>query len=96
MIQALGMIECRSLPAALEAADVMIKGHSIHLLGYEKTGLGAVTVLISGHLKDVKKAVEEGVLAAENVGEVISLHVIHNPHPSILSSPGLSFHPHNS
>lgn len=96
MIQALGMIECRSLPTALEAADVMVKGHSIHLLGYEKSGSGAITVLISGDLKDVKKAIEEGVLAAETVGEVLSLHVIHNPHPSILSSPGLSFQsPHS-
>ncbi len=92
MVQALGMIECRSLPAALEAADVMVKTYPITLLGYEKTGAGAITVLILGHLQKVKTAVEHGVAAAENVGEVLSLHVIHNPHPTLLETPGLSFH----
>ena len=94
MVNALGMIECRSLPAALEAANVMVKTYPITLVGYEKTGAGAITVLISGHLQKVKIAIEHGVAAAQSVGEVISLHVIDNPHPTLLETPGLSFQDH--
>lgn len=94
MAQALGMIECRNLPAVMEAADVMAKSFSITLMGYEKTGAGTITVFVTGQLREVKKAIEQGVLAAENVGEVTSLHVIDSPHPSLLTIPGLSFQSH--
>ncbi len=90
MAQALGMIECRNLPAAMEAADVMAKRYPIQLMGYEKTGAGLITVFIEGQLQEVKKAIEQGVLAAEAVGEVISLHVIDDPHPSLLGTQGLT------
>lgn len=90
MVQAIGMIECRSLPAVLEAASVMTKNYPIVLLGYEKTGSGVITVLISGPLQKVKTAIEHGVTSAQSVGEVLSLHVINNPPPSLFEAPGLS------
>ena len=83
MAEALGMIECMSFPATLEAADVMLKLATVQFISIEKTGGGCVTVLVSGELRAVKDAIELGVQAAEKVGEVLSLHVIDNAHPAL-------------
>jgi microcompartment protein CcmL/EutN len=40
MAEALGMIECRSFPAMVEAADAMVKAAKVELVSYEKTGGG--------------------------------------------------------
>jgi microcompartment protein CcmL/EutN len=88
-VQALGMIECQVFPAVLEAANTMLKHYPISLLGYEKTA-NSTTVLIVGELEQVKKAIEKGVTSAQDVGEVISLHVIPSPHHLLLTAPGLT------
>ena len=36
MSEALGMIECRSFPAMVEAADAMVKAAKVELVSYEK------------------------------------------------------------
>ena len=38
MAEALGMIECRSFAAMVEAADAMVKAAKVELVSYEKTG----------------------------------------------------------
>jgi ethanolamine utilization protein EutM len=43
MTEALGMIECRSFPAVVEAADAAVKAAKVELVSYEKTGGGYVT-----------------------------------------------------
>jgi len=43
MSDALGMIECRSFPAMVEAADAMVKAAKVELVSYEKTGGRPVT-----------------------------------------------------
>ena len=40
MADALGMIETRSFPATVEAADAMVKAAKVELVTYEKTGGG--------------------------------------------------------
>ena len=46
MAEALGMIECRSFAAMVEAADAMVKAAKVELVSYEKTGGGYVLSLI--------------------------------------------------
>jgi len=46
MADALGMIEARSFPAVVEAADAMVKAAKVELVGYEKTGGGYVSVIV--------------------------------------------------
>ena len=46
MAEALGMIECRSFAAMVEASDAMVKAAKVELVGYEKTGGGYVTAVI--------------------------------------------------
>ncbi len=83
MAEALGMIECRSFPAMVEAADAMVKAAKVELVSMEKTGGGYVTAVVRGDVAAVKAAVDAGVRGAEKVGEVIATHVIARPHVNI-------------
>jgi microcompartment protein CcmL/EutN len=83
MADALGMIECRSFAAMVEAADAMVKAAKVELVSYENTGGGYVTAVVRGDVAAVKAAVESGVRSGEKVGEVIASHVIARPHVNI-------------
>jgi microcompartment protein CcmL/EutN len=83
MAEALGMIETRGFSAMVEAADAMVKAAKVELVSYEKTGGGYVTAVVRGDVAAVKAAVEAGVRAAQNVGEIVSTHVIARPHGNI-------------
>ena len=83
MADALGMIECRSFAAMVEAADAMVKAAKVDLVSYQSTGGGYVTAVVRGDVAAVKAAVDSGVRGAEKVGEVISSHVIARPHTNI-------------
>ena len=83
MADALGMIEARSFPAMVEAADAMVKAAKVELVSYEETGGGYVTAVIRGDVAAVKAAVDAGVRGAERVGEVVASHIIARPHDTI-------------
>lgn len=83
MAEALGMIECRSFAAMVEASDAMVKAAKVELVGYEKTGGGYVTAIIRGDVAAVKAAVDAGTNGAARVGEVVSTHIIARPHVNV-------------
>jgi len=83
MKEALGMIECRSFPAVVEAADAAVKAAKVELVNYEKTGGGYVTIVVRGDVAAVKAAVDAGQVAAARVGEVVTVHVIARPHANV-------------
>jgi microcompartment protein CcmL/EutN len=83
MAEALGMIECRSFAAVVEASDAMVKAARVELVAYEKTGGGYVTAIVRGDVAAVKAAIEAGTRGAEKVGEVVSVHVIPRPHVNV-------------
>jgi len=83
MADALGMIECRSFAATVEAADAMVKAARVELVGYEKTGGGYTTVIVRGDVAAVKAATDAGQNAATRVGEVVAVHVIARPHANV-------------
>jgi microcompartment protein CcmL/EutN len=85
MSEALGMIECRSFPTMVEAADAMVKAAKVELVSYEKTGGGYVTAVIRGDVAAVKAACDAGQAAASRVGEVVTTHVIARPHANVES-----------
>jgi len=78
--RALGLIETRGLVGALEAADAMVKAARVTLLGTETTIAALITVKVVGEVAAVKAAVDAGAAAAEKVGELVSCHVIPQPH----------------
>ena len=77
------MIETRGLVAAIEAADAMVKAANVTLIGTEKIGSGLVSVMIRGDVGAVKAATEAGSNAAQNLGEIIAVHVIPRPHSDV-------------
>ncbi len=83
MADALGMIECRSFAATVEAADAMVKAAKVDLVGYEKTGGGYTTVVVRGDVAAVKASCDAGQTAAARVGEVVTVHVIARPHANV-------------
>ena len=83
MEEALGMIETRGLVGSIEAADAMVKGANVVLIGREYIGAGYVTVMVRGDVGAVKAATDAGAAAARRVGELISVHVIPRPHQEV-------------
>jgi microcompartment protein CcmL/EutN len=83
VMEALGMIETKGLVASIEAADAMVKAAKVTLVGKEKIGGGYVTVFVRGDVGAVKAATDAGAIAAEKVGELISVHVIPRPHSEV-------------
>nr|CAD01089.1 PduA protein [Secundilactobacillus collinoides] len=81
--EALGLIETKGLGASIEAADAMVKPANVDLVGQEKIGHGLVPVMVRGDVGAVKAAVDAGVQAAENIGEVLSNYVIPRPHSDV-------------
>ncbi len=82
MTDALGMIETRSFPAVVEAADAAVKAARVELVSYEKTGGGYVTAIVRGDVAAVKAACDAGQTAAARVGELVAVHIIPRPRSS--------------
>ena len=83
MKEAIGMVETRSLIAAIEAADTMVKAASVEIMDFQIVGSGLVSVTVSGDVGAVKAAVESGKIRAAQVAEVVSANVIPRPHDEV-------------
>ena len=83
MGEALGIVETRGLTAMVEAADAMVKAANVTVVGWEKIGSGYVSVIVRGDVAAVRAATDAGAAAARRVGELIAVHVIPRPHPSL-------------
>ena len=82
-LQALGMVETKGLVGSVEAADAMVKAANVTLIGKVHVGGGLVTVMVRGDVGAVKAATDAGAAAADRVGELLSVHVIHRRHPDV-------------
>jgi len=79
--QAIGMIETRGLTALVEATDAMLKSANVELVGpMVQVGNALVTVAVSGDVAAVKAATEAGKIAAQSLGEIVSVSTIARPH----------------
>ena len=75
-----GFVETRGFVAAILAADAMVKAAQVQLVPFRKIGAAYVTVVVKGELGACQAAVDAGVRAAEQVGELVSYHIIANPY----------------
>lgn len=82
-MQALGLLETRSLTGAIDATDAMTKAAEVKLIGTVKIGSGLVNVIVTGQVAAVRAAVAAGKAAAEAVGEVYATHVIPQPDDAV-------------
>jgi len=81
--QAIGMIETRGYVPALASADAMVKAANVEIIARNEVGGGLVSVIIKGDVGAVKAATEAGSEAANQVGEVVAVHVIPRPHTDL-------------
>lgn len=82
-MQALGLLETRSLTGAIDATDAMTKTAEVKLVGTVKIGSGLVNVVVTGDVAAVRAAIDAGKQAAELVGEVYATHIIPQPDEAI-------------
>ncbi|SNS60544.1 BMC domain-containing protein [Anaerovirgula multivorans] len=83
MKQALGMIETRSLVAAIQAADTMVKSADVKIIDFNYVGSGIVAVMVGGEVAAVQAAVANAVETVESIAEIISTNVIARPHDEV-------------
>jgi carbon dioxide concentrating mechanism protein CcmO len=76
---AIGLLETRGFPPMVGAMDAMLKTADVHVAGYEKTGAGFCTAIIRGTVSNVTIALDVGMSAAEQIGELRSIMVIPRP-----------------
>jgi len=77
---AIGLIETKGIVASLAAADAMLKAANVSIVAREEVGDGLVAVIVAGDVGAVKAATEAGAETANQVGELVSVHVIPQPH----------------
>jgi ethanolamine utilization protein EutM len=79
MENAIGLVETKGLVALVEATDAMAKAANVRIVKRVNIGGALVTTVVSGDVGSVRAAVEAGAAAAQQVGELISSHVIPRP-----------------
>lgn len=83
MKQAIGMVETRSLVAAIQAADTMVKSADVSIIDMEYVGSGVINVIVTGEVAAVKAAVDNAIETAGQLAEIISTNVIARPHDEV-------------
>jgi ethanolamine utilization protein EutM len=77
--EALGLIETRGMIGAIEVTHAATKAADLVIISAEQSDSGRVTVKIEGSWSAVLQAIEAGARAAEQAGQLISMHLIGNP-----------------
>lgn len=83
MRQAIGMVETRSLVAAIQAADTMVKSADVRIVDMNFVGSGVVAVIVSGEVAAVQAAVDNAIEIAGQIAEIVSTNVIARPHDEV-------------
>ncbi len=86
MDKAIGLIETKGTNASVRASDAMCKAASVTLIDMVEIGGGYVTIVIQGDVGSVKASVDAGAEAANEAGELVSAHVIAQPHENLLAA----------
>ncbi|MCP4246190.1 MAG: BMC domain-containing protein [bacterium] len=84
--QAIGFIETIGANPSIQAADAMCKAAGVTIADTVEIGGGYVTTIIAGDVGSVKAAVDAGAEIAHEAGELISAHVIAQPHEDLMAA----------
>ena len=86
MNTAIGLIETRGLVGLIEATDAMAKAANVEVV--KRIGIGGAyeTTIVRGDVGSVRAAVEAGANAANQVGELVSSHVIPRPAEGLIEA----------
>lgn len=80
----IGLLESKSIPMGIEAADEMLKAANVELLVATPICPGKYIIIISGQVGAVKSAMTTGIQCAGSY--LICQHIINNVHPSVPSA----------
>ncbi|MEG0004665.1 MAG: BMC domain-containing protein [Clostridium sp.] len=83
MKQAIGIVETKSLVAAIQASDTMVKAADVHVADFNYVGSGIVAVIVSGEVAAVTAAVESAQETVSGIAQIISATVIARPHDEV-------------
>ncbi len=83
MKQAIGIVETKSLVAAIQASDTMVKAADVHVMDFNYVGSGIVAVIVSGEVAAVTAAVESATEAVSQLAEIVSANIIARPHDEV-------------
>jgi ethanolamine utilization protein EutM len=86
MQSAIGLVETKGLVSLVEATDAMAKAANVQIVKRISIGGGLVTTVVSGDVGSVRAAVEAGSAAAQQVGELVSSHVIPRPAEGLVAA----------
>lgn len=86
MNNAIGMIETKGLVPLVEATDAMAKAANVKIEKRIGIGGGLVAMVVSGDVGSVRAAVEAGAAAANQVGELVSSHIIPRPSEGLMEA----------
>ena len=79
MQKALGVIETIGFATAMEAADAAVKAANVTIGEWLSVGGGRVNVILRGDVAAVKAAIDAGVSAASQIGQIVGQTVIPRP-----------------
>ena len=84
-MKAIALLEVQAMVAAIVGLDAMVKAADVQLIHVEKRlGGRLVTVVVEGEVSAVTAALQAGVVAASEVGNVKVSEVIARPHPDVM------------
>ena len=86
MSSAIGVVETKGLIALVEATDAMAKAANVEIVKRVSIGGAFVTTVVRGDVGSVRAAVEAGAAAANQVGELVSSHVIPRPSEGLVAA----------
>ena len=82
-MKALGLIEFIGYVPAVVALDTALKTADVSFQQISKIDKGMVSLSVTGDVSAVQAAMDAAVAAAEQVGEVLYVHVIPRPHDEV-------------
>ncbi|MBC5649252.1 BMC domain-containing protein [Christensenella tenuis] len=81
--EALGIVECRGITAAIEAADSMVKAAGVEVIGSQKIGNALIYIAVAGKVDAVREAVKTGSETVQRLGELYAAHTMARPDDAI-------------
>lgn len=82
-MKALGLIELLGYVPAVVALDTALKTADVSFQQISKIDKGIVSLTVTGDVSAVKAAMDAAAAAAEQVGQVLYVHVIARPHDEV-------------
>jgi ethanolamine utilization protein EutM len=85
-MNAIGLVETKGLVALVEATDAMAKAANVEIIKRVSIGGAYVTTIVKGDVGSVRAAVEAGAAAAQQVGDLVSSHIIPRPSEGLVAA----------